>query len=265
VGALASRAAQDGDAVISVEQRGKPVQIVARRRYHRRLLQHLGLEQRLGRCGLQSDVARNYNDRHATPADRFADRDLEDTRHLIGGRHELAIVTAFLEKRLRMCLLKKAGSDLGRRDMRRNGKHGDTGAAAIEQSVDEMQVPGAATSRADGDLAGQMRLGSRGERGNLLVTHMDPLDLALTPDGIGQAVQAVPDDPVDALDTRNSKRFNELVSDGVDFHRPRRLCLRSCPLKNVIHDCYPAFGFERHGLRMLVARTTTAAGVPPVG
>src|SRR5262249_41788046 len=162
---------------IGVEQRGKPVEIVARRRYDRRLLQRLGLEQRRGRSGLQSDVAGNYNDRHAAPADRFADRDLEDARHLIGGRHELAIVTAFLEQVLGMRLLKIAGSDLNRRDMRRNGKHGDTRAVAIEQSVDEMQVSGPATSRADGDVAGQMRLGTRGERGNLLVTHMYPLDL----------------------------------------------------------------------------------------
>ena len=39
-----------------------------------------------------------------------------------------------------------------------------------------------------------MRLSSGGDRGNLLLADMDPVDLALVPDGIGQAIQAVPDD-----------------------------------------------------------------------
>jgi hypothetical protein len=39
----------------------------------------------------------------------------------------------------------------------------------------------------------QMRLSSGGERGNLLLVDMDPFDLALAPDGIGQAIQAVHD------------------------------------------------------------------------
>ena len=39
-----------------------------------------------------------------------------------------------------------------------------------------------------------MRLSSGGDRGNLLLADMDPVDLALGPDGIGQAIQAVPND-----------------------------------------------------------------------
>ncbi len=39
---------------------------------------------------------------------------------------------------------------------------------------------------------------------------MQPLDLALLADGVGQSVQAVPDDAVDALDAGRGEDFGEL-------------------------------------------------------
>ncbi len=50
---------------------------------------------------------------------------------------------------------------------------------AIEQAVDEMQIARPAAAGADGELAGQMRLGAGREGGDLLVADVDPLDLAL--------------------------------------------------------------------------------------
>jgi hypothetical protein len=64
-----------------------------------------------------------------------------------------------------------------------------------------------------------MGLGAGGERGDLLVPDMDPLDLSLTADGIGQTVQTVADDAVNALDARGNKRIDELVSHGVRHWR----------------------------------------------
>jgi hypothetical protein len=45
------------------------------------------------------------------------------------------------------------------------------------------------------------------ERGDLFVPDMDPLDLSLTADGIGQSVQTVADDAINALDARGNKRI----------------------------------------------------------
>jgi hypothetical protein len=50
------------------------------------------------------------------------------------------------------------------------------------------------------------------ERGDLLVPDMDPLDLAVTADSIGQTVEAVADDAVDAFHARGDECFDELVS-----------------------------------------------------
>jgi hypothetical protein len=83
---------------------------------------------------------------------------------------------------------------------------------AIEQTVDEVQIARSAAACADGQLAGQMRLGTGGECGDLLVPDMEPFDLALTADGIRQPVEAVADDAVDALDAYGGEGFDELVS-----------------------------------------------------
>jgi len=58
------------------------------------------------------------------------------------------------------------------------------------------------------ELVGQVRLGTGRESSNLLLSDMD----AVTADSIGQAVQAVTNDPVDTLDTRCGEGFDELVS-----------------------------------------------------
>jgi hypothetical protein len=57
-----------------------------------------------------------------------------------------------------------------------------------------------ATSRADGKLAGQMRLGAPREGGNLLVPDVYPLDLAMPANGISGAVQGIARNAVCALD-----------------------------------------------------------------
>src|SRR5208282_2564989 len=82
----------------------------------------------------------------------------------------------------------------------------------VEQPVDQVQVARAAAAGADGKLAGQMRLGARGEGGDLLVADMQPLDLSLTANGVGQAVKAVADDAVDALDAGGCENLGELIS-----------------------------------------------------
>src|SRR5262249_21106619 len=149
---------------------------------------------------------------YAALADRLMDGDVEDARHLIGARDELAIMTAFLEQCFRVRLLEIAAADFGGGDLRGDREHGDPRAVTIEQSVDEVQVAGPAAPRADRELARQMRLGAGRERGDLLVPDVDPLDLSLAPQGVGQPIEAVAHDPVDAFHAGGGERFDELVS-----------------------------------------------------
>jgi hypothetical protein len=56
-----------------------------------------------------------------------------------------------------------------------------------------------------------MRFGAGGEGGDLLVTDVQPFDLALPANRIGQAVEAVTDNAVDTFDTGDSESFGKLV------------------------------------------------------
>src|ERR1700733_10933240 len=125
-------------------------------------------------------------------------------------------MTALFEQDFRMGLLEISGADFGRRDLRRNRKHGHARAVAVKEAVDEVQIAGATAASANGELARQMRLGAGRERGDLLVPDVDPLDLALPAQGVGEAVEAVADNAIDPLDARCGQGLDELV--GYQFH-----------------------------------------------
>src|SRR5208283_1442167 len=99
---------------------------------------------------------------------------------------QLAIMAALAEQVLRMGFLEIACANLGRGDLRGNGEHRHTRTVTIEQAVDQMQIARSAASGADGELTRQMRLGACRESGNFLVPDVDPLDLVLAPDRVGQ-------------------------------------------------------------------------------
>jgi hypothetical protein len=82
---------------------------------------------------------------------------------------------------------------------------------AIEQSVDEMQVPWPAASGTDGERSGQMSFGAGCEGGHLLMANMHPLDPGLSADSIGQAVEAVADNAINPLDTRCGEDVRKLI------------------------------------------------------
>jgi len=77
-----------------------------------------------------------------------------------------------------------------------------------------VQVAGPATTGADRQFARQVRFRTRGESGNLLMPNMNPLDLTLAAQRVGQTVKTVPDDAVYPPDTRSSEDFHELISNG---------------------------------------------------
>jgi hypothetical protein len=86
---------------------------------------------------------------------------------------------------------------------------------AIEQSVDQVQIAGTTTAGADGEGTGEVGFGACGEGRDLLVPDVHPLDLALAAERIGQTVQAVADDAVDALDAGCREGFGELIGHGL--------------------------------------------------
>ena len=92
----------------------------------------------------------------------------------------------------------------------------------IEEAVDQVQITGPAASGADRELARQMRLGTRSERGHLLVPDMHPVYPALTAERVGQPVEAVSDNAIDSLDTRCCEGFRELIGDGLCHDRSPR-------------------------------------------
>jgi len=83
---------------------------------------------------------------------------------------------------------------------------------AIEQAIDEVQIAGPAAAGTNGELTRQMRLGTGREGRDLLVPNVDPLDLALSPQSVGEAVEAIADNAIDPLDASRGQRLDELIS-----------------------------------------------------
>jgi hypothetical protein len=82
---------------------------------------------------------------------------------------------------------------------------------AVEQSVDEVQIAGPAAAGTNGELAGQVRFGAGREGRDLFVPDVDPLDLTLSSQSVGQAIEAVADDAIDSFDAGSGQCFYELV------------------------------------------------------
>ena len=117
-----------------------------------------------------------------------------------------------------MRLLEVFGADLRARDVACDREHRRAGAVGVVQPVDQVQVTRAAAAGADGQLAGELRLGSGRECRGLLVPDVDPVDAAVlgaagAPNGVDDRVEAVTDDPVDAVDPRVDELGDELICD----------------------------------------------------
>src|SRR5262245_65769843 len=150
-------------------------------------------------------------------------RHLQGARHLVGAGDQLAKMAALLEQLLRMRLLKIAGADFRRWNLRRDGEHRQGRAVAGEQAVDEMQVARSAAAGADRELTREMGLATGGKRRDLLVPDVNPFDLALAAQRVGQPVETVADDAVNAFDSRRHENVGELIRDP--------LCHRSFPFR----------------------------------
>jgi hypothetical protein len=69
----------------------------------------------------------------------------------------------------------------------------------VEQPVDQMQIARSAAAGAHREIAGQMRLGTRGEGGHFFVPDVHPLDVTAAAHDVSDAVEAIADDAKYAL------------------------------------------------------------------
>jgi hypothetical protein len=76
------------------------------------------------------------------------------------------------------------------------------------------RCPGAATARTDRQLAGELSFRPGREGRGLFVPHMHPAHLVTAADGVGHGVEAVANDPVNALDACFDEGVNQILCHG---------------------------------------------------
>src|SRR6202035_214807 len=108
-----------------------------------------------------------------------------------------------------MRLLEVVGSDLGAWNMCRNCKNRHGAPMAIEEAVDEMKVTGTATPSADSKLAGDVRIGARGERRNFFVADVNPLNGFLSAYLVDYPIERIADYSIDSLNPGRSQGLNQ--------------------------------------------------------
>src|SRR5699024_878905 len=90
----------------------------------------------------------------------------------------------------------------------------------------QVRVTGAAAAGTDRQLTGELGVGRGGERSGLLVVAVHPLQVLVGADRLGDRVQAVPDQSVDAAHSRGVESIDQLFSH----------------LRHVVLLCYGAIG-----------------------
>jgi hypothetical protein len=213
MGAGAAGAAKHRDAAGAIEQLRQGVEVLIIRPDDR--FARGDPLRRLGVGGLERNITRDHHDRDTAIGNRPPDRLLEDPRHLVGVGYEFDVVAAFPEQNFRMRGLKIGTADFRARDVCRDREDGYPAAMAVEEPVDQMEIPGPAAPRADRQLTGQMRLGPGRKRRGFLVPHMDPLNFFLPAQGVGEAVQRVADHAIDATNADGMESLGHQLRNGL--------------------------------------------------
>jgi hypothetical protein len=146
---------------------------------------------------VQEDLAGDDHDGDSAAFDRVAHRDFQHPGQLLRHADQLGVDTAGAKQLLRMGFLKVASADLLTRDVRGDRQQRNPAAVRIEQTIDEMQVPGTAARRAHGELARHRRLTRGRERRRLLMTHVLPDNLTVAAKGVGEPIDRIPRQPID--------------------------------------------------------------------
>lgn len=112
-----------------------------------------------------------------------------------------------------MGFLEEPRTDLVGMDVRRDRQDRRPTAVGIVEALEKVDAAGSGAAGTYREPAGQLRLGSRRERGRFLVLDRDPLDARGAPDGIHDRVEAVTHDPVDPGHFRLNQHLDELLGD----------------------------------------------------
>src|SRR5271156_4183818 len=72
-----------------------------------------------------------------------------------------------------------------------------------------MKVAGTATAGADGQLAGDVRIGARGERRDFLVADVNPFDGFLPADLVDRPIKRIADDSINSLDPGRGQNLDQ--------------------------------------------------------
>ena len=193
--ALAAGAGEDRDALGGVQNVGRGHEFLVAGADHRRGWPDHGRANAVPGV-VEEDLAGDDHHRDAAALDREAHRDLEHPRHLLRHADELRVHAALAEQLLGVRFLEVAPTDLRARDVRRDREHRHPAAVRVEQSVDQMQVPRAATRGAHREPAGHRRLAGGSERRPFLVTNVLPGHRAVTAKGVGEPVDRISRQPV---------------------------------------------------------------------
>lgn len=106
-----------------------------------------------------------------------------------------------------------SGADFGRGNLRGDGEHGHSRSVAIKQAIYEVQITRSAAAGADREITREMRLRTRCKRRDFLMPDMNPFDLSLAAKRVGQTIEAIADDAIDALDAGRCEHFRKLICD----------------------------------------------------
>jgi hypothetical protein len=113
-----------------------------------------------------------------------------------------------------MSLLKVTTPDLDPRDLGGDRQHRHPASLRLEQPIDQVQVPGTATSHADRQLPGHGRFSRRRKSSGLLMADVLSRERSVTPKRIGEAIQRVARHAIDALDARGPQSRNGNIGNG---------------------------------------------------
>ena len=143
------------------------------------------------------------------PRERRLDGNLQHAGHLLGLGHQFAVMAALREEMFRVGFLKIAAADFSAGNLRGDSEDGDTVTMTVVEPVDQMEIPGAATARANGQASGEMRFRASGKRRRLLMSDVNPARVLAPANGIRDAVERVTCDAVHSLDSRSSESLQQ--------------------------------------------------------
>jgi hypothetical protein len=129
-------------------------------------------------------------------------------------------VAAIGKQTLRMRLLKVVCADFTARNLSSDGKYGSHTSVSIIQSVDQVEITRPATTRADGQLPGDLRLSSGCERAGLFMADLHPGNALVTAEGVNNAVQRISGHAVDSLYSHLNKCFDNHLGYGWHLFPP---------------------------------------------